>query len=67
MSPGRLRDRGILMRFLSDGIDHAASTGRLMVHMLATFAEYETTSRLTQWVRSLRSSQLHPSSLRVAA
>jgi len=36
-----LRGRGIHVRSLSDGIDPASSTGRLMLHMLATLAEYE--------------------------
>jgi len=36
-----LRGRGIHVRSLSDGIDPATSTGRLMLHMLATLAEYE--------------------------
>ena len=36
-----LRDRGILVRSISDGIDPATSTGRLMLNMLATLAEYE--------------------------
>ncbi|MGY4542624.1 DNA invertase Pin-like site-specific DNA recombinase [Arthrobacter sp. UYNi723] len=36
-----LRDRGIHVRSLSDGIDPATSTGRLMLNMLATLAEYE--------------------------
>jgi DNA invertase Pin-like site-specific DNA recombinase len=36
-----LRDRGILVRSLSDGIGPATSTGRLMLNMLATLAEYE--------------------------
>ncbi|WP_299169040.1 recombinase family protein [uncultured Arthrobacter sp.] len=36
-----LRERGILIRSLSDGIDPATSTGRLMLNMLATLAEYE--------------------------
>lgn len=36
-----LRVRGIHVRSLSDGIDPATSTGRLMLHMLATLAEYE--------------------------
>jgi DNA invertase Pin-like site-specific DNA recombinase len=36
-----LRSRGIQVRSLSDGIDPATSTGRLMLHMLATLAEYE--------------------------
>ncbi|MBD8518892.1 recombinase family protein [Plantibacter sp. CFBP 8804] len=36
-----LRSREIQVRSLSDGIDPATSTGRLMLHMLATLAEYE--------------------------
>jgi len=36
-----LRGRGIHVRSLSDGIDPATSTGRLILHMLATLAEYE--------------------------
>lgn len=36
-----LRDRGVLVRSISDGIDPATSTGRLMLNMLATLAEYE--------------------------
>lgn len=36
-----LRERGILVRSLSDGIDPETSTGRLMLNMLATLAEYE--------------------------
>jgi DNA invertase Pin-like site-specific DNA recombinase len=36
-----LRDRGINVRSVSDGIDPATSTGRLMLNMLATLAEYE--------------------------
>lgn len=36
-----LRGRGIHVRSLSDGIDPVTSTGRLMLHMLATLAEYE--------------------------
>lgn len=36
-----LRGRGIHVRSLLDGIDPATSTGRLMLHMLATLAEYE--------------------------
>ncbi len=35
-----LRGRGIHVRSLSDGIDPATSTGRPMLHMLATLAEY---------------------------
>ncbi len=36
-----LRERGIQVRSVSDGIDPATSTGRLMLNMLATLAEYE--------------------------
>lgn len=36
-----LRDRGIHVRSISDGIDPATSTGLLMLNMLATLAEYE--------------------------
>jgi hypothetical protein len=36
-----LRARGIHVRSISDGIDPAPSTGRLMLNMLATLAEYE--------------------------
>lgn len=36
-----LRDRGVHVRSVSDGIDPATSTGRLMLNMLATLAEYE--------------------------
>lgn len=36
-----LRDRGIQVRSISDGIDPETSTGRLMLNMLATLAEYE--------------------------
>ncbi len=36
-----LRDAGINVRSISDGIDPATSTGRLMLNMLATLAEYE--------------------------
>lgn len=36
-----LRDRDIQVRSISDGIDPATSTGRLMLNMLATLAEYE--------------------------
>ena len=36
-----LRDRGISVRSISDGIDPTTSTGRLMLNMLATLAEYE--------------------------
>ncbi|BCW42453.1 DNA invertase Pin [Arthrobacter sp. StoSoilB3] len=36
-----LRDRGVNVRSISDGIDPTTSTGRLMLNMLATLAEYE--------------------------
>ena len=36
-----LRDAGIGVRSISDGIDPATTTGRLMLNMLATLAEYE--------------------------
>jgi DNA invertase Pin-like site-specific DNA recombinase len=36
-----LRDRGIQVRSISDGIDPANATGRLMLNLLATLAEYE--------------------------
>ena len=36
-----LRDRDVQVRSVSDGIDPATSTGRLMLNMLATLAEYE--------------------------
>ncbi|PPF79663.1 invertase [Pseudoclavibacter sp. RFBJ3] len=36
-----LRERGVNVRSVSDGIDPATSTGRLMLNMLATLAEYE--------------------------
>jgi DNA invertase Pin-like site-specific DNA recombinase len=36
-----LRDQGIQVRSISDGIDPATATGRLMLNMLATLAEYE--------------------------
>jgi len=35
-----LRDRDVQVRSVSDGIDPATSTGRLMLNMLATLAEY---------------------------
>lgn len=37
----RLREQGIQVRSISDGIDPATPTGRLMLNMLATLAEYE--------------------------
>lgn len=36
-----LREREIQVRSISDGIDPSTSTGRLMLNMLATLAEYE--------------------------
>nr|WP_012311443.1 recombinase family protein [Arthrobacter sp. Chr15]ABR67078.1 putative serine family recombinase [Arthrobacter sp. Chr15] len=36
-----LRGRGVHVRSIADGIDPATSTGRLMLNMLATLAEYE--------------------------
>ena len=36
-----LRERDIQVRSISDGIDPSTSTGRLMLNMLATLAEYE--------------------------
>ncbi|WP_344307088.1 recombinase family protein [Brevibacterium samyangense] len=36
-----LRDQGVKIRSLSDGIDPETSSGRLMLGMLATLAEYE--------------------------
>lgn len=36
-----LRERGINVRSISDGIDPATSTGRIMLNMLASLAEYE--------------------------
>ena len=36
-----LRERNIQLRSVSDGIDPATPTGRLMLNMLATLAEYE--------------------------
>jgi DNA invertase Pin-like site-specific DNA recombinase len=36
-----LREQGIQVRSICDGIDPATATGRLMLNMLATLAEYE--------------------------
>lgn len=36
-----LEEKGVKVRSVQDGIDPDASTGRLMLHMLATLAEYE--------------------------
>lgn len=36
-----LRERGVNQRSISDGIDPTSTSGRLMLNMLATLAEYE--------------------------
>jgi DNA invertase Pin-like site-specific DNA recombinase len=36
-----LRERGVQLSSTSDGIDSTTSTGRLMLNMLASLAEYE--------------------------
>jgi len=36
-----LREADVSLRSVSDGIDPATSSGRLMLHLLATLAEYE--------------------------
>jgi DNA invertase Pin-like site-specific DNA recombinase len=36
-----LRDRGVQIRSISDGIDPATTSGRMMLGMLASLAEYE--------------------------
>lgn len=36
-----LRERGVKVRSISDGIDPETSSGRMMLGMLATLAEYE--------------------------
>ncbi len=36
-----LQDKGIKIRSIQDGIDPATTTGKLMLNMLATLAEYE--------------------------
>ncbi|WP_240630397.1 recombinase family protein, partial [Specibacter cremeus] len=36
-----LRERGVHVRSISDGIDPATSTGRMMLNMLASLTEYE--------------------------
>ena len=35
-----MRERGVLVQSISDGIDPATSTGRMMLNMLASLAEY---------------------------
>lgn len=47
-----LQGREVVLRSLSDGIDPATSTGRLMLNMLATLADYERgliTERVNAW------------------
>lgn len=36
-----LRERGVQVRSIADGIDPGTTTGRMMLNMLATLAEYE--------------------------
>lgn len=36
-----LRERGVHLRSISDGMDPATTSGRLMLNMLATLSEYE--------------------------
>ncbi len=36
-----LRERGVHVKSISDGIDPSTTSGRLMLNMLATLAEYE--------------------------
>lgn len=36
-----LRDRGVALRSIHDGIDSSTSTGRMMIGILASLAEYE--------------------------
>lgn len=36
-----LRDKGIMVRSIADGIDPETASGRLMLNMLSTLAEYE--------------------------
>ena len=36
-----LRERGVQVRSISDGIDPVTTTGRMMLNMLASLAEYE--------------------------
>lgn len=54
-----LRGRGVAVKSISDGIDPATSTGRLMLNMLATLAEYEReliTERVNAGIAAARSS-----------
>jgi DNA invertase Pin-like site-specific DNA recombinase len=53
-----LREKGVQVRSLSDGIDPSTSTGRLMLNMLATLAEYEReliVERVTAGIAAARS------------
>lgn len=36
-----LRDRGVGVRSVADGIDPSTTTGRMMLNLMATLAEYE--------------------------
>ena len=54
-----LRERQITVRSVQDGIDPATSTGRLMLNMLATLAEYEReliTERINAGIAAARQS-----------
>jgi len=54
-----LRESGIGIRSVQDGIDPATSSGRLMLNMLATLAEYEReliTERVTAGVAAAKAS-----------
>jgi DNA invertase Pin-like site-specific DNA recombinase len=54
-----LRERQINLRSVQDGIDPATSTGRLMLNMLATLAEYEReliTERINAGIAAARQS-----------
>ena len=54
-----LRERQINVRSVQDGIDPATSTGRLMLNMLATLAEYEReliTERINAGIAAARQS-----------
>lgn len=53
-----LRESGIAVRSIQDGIDPATTTGRLMLNMLATLAEYEReliTERVTAGIAAAKS------------
>ena len=52
-----LRDKGVKIRSLSDGIDPETTSGRLMLGMLATLAEYEReliTERVNAWIAAAK-------------